>query len=160
MGNFREIIGRDLASSLEADYSEVPIDRIGAFSKASRLGTLLWRLKFSHDAAAYKPAVLLLAKYEQLGTPIGTRLVELAIKEWLLPQCQFCNGAKEMIIGLKRVICPQCEGYGMRRYTDRERNAFLGSPFKGWRRKYNRMWSNLGGNEKIVNPVMDAQLER
>lgn len=158
--NYRAILGRDLTSSLESDYHEMPIDRIGAFSRGSRLGTLLWRLKFSHDSSAYKPATLLLAKRESLQSAVGLRLVEMALNEWLLPQCSTCNGARELIVGPRRIICDDCDGYGIRRFTDRERDRFMGCKFRKWARKYNKVWASLTGDDKGINPVMDWQLEK
>lgn len=160
MGNFREIIGRDLASSLEADYSETPVDRVGAFSKGARLGTLLWRLKYGKDMSCFKPAAFLLAKEAQLQTAIGFKVCELAISEWLLPECETCRGAREVIFGPKRIICPACDGYGVKRYTNRERDSFLGSRFKPWIRRYEKACAELTARARSINPTMNAELER
>lgn len=158
--NYRALIGRDLTSTLESDYHEMPVDRIGAFSRGSRLGTLLWRLKYSHDASAYRPATLLLAKRESLQSTVGLRLVEMALNEWLLPQCSTCHGARELIVGPRRIICIECKGYGVKRYSNRERDSFLGFRFKPWARKYAHLWATLTGEDKQISPVMDWQLER
>lgn len=158
MGNFRELIGRDLPDSLEVDHHEMPIDRIGAFSRGSRMGTLLWRLKYGHDASCFKPAVFLLVKEAQLKSAIGTRLCSMAITEWLLPQCGTCNGARELIIGPKRIVCEDCKGYGVKRYSDRERDAYLGARFKPWRSKYSKALGLLTGNDMSVNAVIAYQL--
>lgn len=160
MGNFRELIGRDLPSSLEADYYERPIDRIGAFSKGNRLGTLLWRIKYGKDLSCFKPAALLLAKETQLQTPIGYRVCELAISEWLLPECETCRGAREVIFGPKRIVCPSCEGYGVKRYENWERSRFIGSSFKPWVRRYGKVCDELTAKARSINPTMSAELER
>lgn len=158
--NYRAILGRDLESTLETLPHESPVDRIGAFARGSRLGTLLWRLKFAHDAKAYRPATLLLAKRESLQSTVGLRLVEMALNEWLLPQCSTCNGARELIVGPRRIICMECKGYGIRRYSNRERDRFLGYRFKPFARKYAHLWTTLSGEDKLISPVMDWQLER
>ncbi len=138
----------------------MPVDRLGAFSKGSRLGTLLWRLKYGQDPKCYKPAVLLLAKEMSLQSHIGTRLCEMAVHEWLLPHCPTCQGARELIIGPKRIVCLECDGYGVKRYSDQERDNFLGSRFKPWGRKYGRVQSRLTGEDRAINPKMIEELER
>lgn len=160
MGNFRELLGRDLPDTLESDYHEMPVDRIGAFSRGSRLGTLLWRLKYGNDGACFKPAVFLLVKAAQLKSTPGMRLCAMALTEWLLPHCQTCNGAKELIVGPKRIICDTCQGYGVKRYSDKERDLYLGMKFKPFRHKYTKVVQLLTGNELSVNPVMMEQLEK
>ena len=160
MGNFRELLGKDLPDTLESDYREMPIDRIGAFSRGSRLGTLLWRLKYASDASCFKPAVFLLAKGTSLQSEIGKRVCAMAVSEWLMPNCLTCFGAKEMIFGQKRVTCPDCEGHGVKRYADKERDRYLGSRFKPWAKKYAAVMALLTGAEKSVNPVMHDQLEK
>lgn len=84
----------------------------------------------------------------------------MALSEWLLPHCETCRGAKEMIAGPKRIICPTCEGYGVKRYSDRERQLFLGFKFKPFAKKYARIVAMLTAHEKGVNPVMNEQLEK
>jgi len=138
----------------------MPVDRLGAFSKGSRLGTLLWRLKYGQDHKCYKPAVLLLAKEMSLQSLIGTRLCAMAIHEWLLPHCEVCRGAREMIIGPKRIVCLECEGYGVKRYSNRERDQFLGSRFKPWGKKYGLVQVRLSSEDKAINPKMNEELER
>lgn len=158
--NYREMISRDLSGTLESGYHEMPVDRLGAFAHANRLGTLLWRLKFTHDAKSYKPAVLLLAKRMSLQSDIGIRLCHMAITEWMLPQCQACLGSRELIVGPRRIICEDCDGYGVKRYSNRQRDAFLGSRYKPWARKYNKVWRWLTTDERDISRVMAEQLER
>lgn len=171
--NFRELIGRDLSASLETDYHETPVDRVGAFSKGARLGTLLWRLKYGLDMACLKPASFLLAKEVQLESEIGIRVCELAISEWLLPECEVCRGAKEVLIGPKLILCPGCDGFGVRRYEYWERDRFLRrgkSPeelhrfrkarFRPWIRKYAKAVAVLTKHSLRINPTMNAELER
>lgn len=173
MGNFRELIGRDLHDDLETDYHETPLDRIGAFSKGGRLGTLLWRLKYGKDLTCFKPAALLLAKDTSMESPIGRRVCELAISEWLLPECDTCRGAKEMIVGPKRIVCPSCEGYGVRRYSDSERDRILrrgetpeeirrwrNVRFKPWTKKFAAICEELTKSARAINPKMNTELER
>lgn len=157
--NHRAMLSHDLGSTLESSYHEMPVDRLGAFSRGTRIGTLLWRLKYSHDAASYKPVVYLIAKQQSLESPIGMRLVEMALREWMLPQCQTCLGARELIVGPKRIICTDCGGYGFKRYSNRERDKFLGCRFKPWHKKYNKVWAVIVGGDRTTSWTMNEQLE-
>jgi hypothetical protein len=126
----REAISKTLSSSLEWDDSdhERAVDKLTAFSYSDRLGTLLWRVKYFNDASAYKPAVFLLAKnLPTLNRGMAIKIAEQALKEWVLSFCTHCLGAKEIRSGDHVITCPCCGGSGVRKYTDRERAAFIGA---------------------------------
>ena len=44
-----------------------------------------------------------------------------ALEEYLRNYCKTCRGAKELIVGDRRITCDVCLGYGIRRWTDFER---------------------------------------
>jgi hypothetical protein len=164
MSNFREIMGGALnTSDLSVRPWESDVDRVAAMGKTSRLGSLLWRLKFANDPACYKPALYLLAKRLNTSRAILVKLCELAIREWCLPQCDVCQGAREIIVEDLRIVCKGCEGHGIKRYSDREREAFLGLPrgsWRGWAKKYGDVYSKLTDEERRVNVCLNIQLER
>ena len=161
--SFRSSLGRDLSSSLESSYHEMPVDRIAAFSRAGRLGTLLWRLKYGHDPAAWRRTVNLLAVDAGIPTDQGRRLCGMVIREWLDPNCPDCNGARELIAGDRRIVCPRCEGLGLRRYSDHARARFMGIPVAHWRALsglYSRVLERLTHAERQVSATMHIELER
>ena len=158
--NFRSSLGHDLASTLESSsYHEMPVDRLGAFSRAPRLGTVLWRLKYAYDPTVYWRAVDLLSR----ESSVGLRLCELVIREWLDQNCPNCNGAMELIAGDRRIVCPSCDGSGVKRHSDHARAAFMGLSLTQWRThapRYKRALERLTRAERLVSATMHAELER
>lgn len=120
----RETIASALHSGLkDSNERETPIERVTAFAGAGRLGTLLWRLKYANDPRAFKPASLLIGKKLPRNLHGSTRITiaQRALKEWCLPMCTVCNGAKEVMRGEKLVECRTCQGTGKRRHSEHER---------------------------------------
>lgn len=156
---FKASFGRDLTSSLESGVQEMPVDRIAAFSKAPRLGTLLWRLKWGFDATVYKRTIELLA--EEAHTSM--KMAEMLIREWLNPNCESCNGAKELILEDRRIQCPKCQGLGLKRYSDHARARFMDMRLEDWREispQVKRVTQRLNRAERLVNSTMHYELER
>jgi hypothetical protein len=162
--SLREVMGGAFdADDLSTKIWESDVDRIAAMGFTSRLGSLLWRLKYANDHRAYKPAVLVLAKKAKSGFPIGMRLCELALREWCMPQCEVCRGAKEIMVEDLRIVCKGCDGIGVRRYTSREREAAAGLPvgsWRGWAKKYGFIWETMTDAERRVNVCLNIQLDR
>lgn len=162
--NLRETLGAAFESSdLSTRPGESDVDRIAAMGLVTHLGSKLWRLKYGNDPKAYKPAVLLLAGRFRWKAGVLVRLCELAIKEWCLPMCGTCHGAKEIIEGDLRIVCAECEGVGVKRYTDRERERMLGIPpraWDGWAKKYETVQAVVTNEEIRTNTVLNIQLER
>lgn len=164
MSNFREVMGGAFGSDdLSTKVWESDLDRIAAMGFSNRLGSLLWRLKYGNDPRSYRPALLLLAKSAKSGFPVGKRLCELAIKEWCMPQCEVCRGAKEIIVEDLRIVCKGCDGIGIRRYSNRERERLAGLPsgsWPGWAKKYRHVWEVMTDAERRVNVCLNIQLDR
>lgn len=161
----REVMGGAFDSSdLGEKLGEGDRDRIAALAGASRLGSALWRLKYGNDPAVYKIALFLLCKRMKFGdAKVLQRLAELAIHEWMMPMCQTCNGAKELIVGDLRAVCSACEGAGVKRYTDRERERFMTLPprsWEKWQKKYESVQAVMTGEDIRVNTTVAYRLER
>lgn len=157
--NFRSAFGRDLQASLESGPVECPVDRIAAFSRAPRLGTLLWRLKWGFDATVYKLTIKLLA--EEAHTSL--KMAEMLIREWLNPNCEACGGARETILGDRRILCPKCQGLGLKRYSDHSRARFMDMTLEEWREisgQVKRVTQRLNRAERLVSSTMHYELER
>ena len=120
----RETVASALDSGLrDSPERETPLDRVAAFAGASRLGTLLWRLKYANDPRAFKPASLLIGKKlpRNLHGSMRITIAQRALKEWCLGMCAVCKGAKEVMRGDKMVECKTCDGTGKHRHTDADR---------------------------------------
>lgn len=157
--NFRASFGHDLQSTLESGSHEMPVDRIAAFSRASRLGTLLWRLKYGFDASVYQRTADLLATEAHTTS----KLAEMLIREWLNPACEACRGAQELILEDRRILCPKCGGLGLKRYSDHARARFMEMSVEDWRKLSNqvkRVMEALTRAERLVSATMHAELER
>lgn len=127
----RESIAAALYSGLDdAPERDTPVTRIAAFSRAPRLGTLLWRLKYANDAAAHKPAMLIIASKlpRHMTQTFRQKVATAALREWLHDSCRVCNGARELVTETLRIACTGCGGHGKHRYSDREREGLLGGP--------------------------------
>lgn len=161
--NFRASFGHDLTSTLEASYHEMPIDRLAAFSRAGRLGTCLWRLRWGFDASVYNRTIVLLKSECGLTGEVGRKLCEMVLREWLNPHCEVCLGAKETIAGDRRILCPRCKGLGLKRYSDGARARFMDMNIAEWREAANLaklVLRKLTRAERLVGAQMHYELER
>ncbi|MDE3022985.1 MAG: hypothetical protein KGI54_14195 [Pseudomonadota bacterium] len=129
MPNMRESVTAALNSSLDSDeMHERPIDRLGAFSKSKRLGTVLWRLKYDNDPRCYKTAIFLLTKAMRKhgeSRELCEKLCQCALDEWLVDKCLHCGGGGQVIFSQRLVNCMECSGTGIRRTSDKDRMKAL-----------------------------------
>lgn len=127
----KEAMSHVLHSSLEWDDSEHEraVDKLTAFSYSERFATLLWRFKYANDSSAYKPIIYMLARSLKLSRSVAVKVAEQALHEWIFSFCPVCLGAKETMAGELRVVCPSCDGSGVARFSDKEREAKLGLNF-------------------------------
>ena len=82
MSNFRPYISHDLDSSLADGFGERSVDRLRAFSMASRAGTSLWRGKYACDGSSLRNAVLETLTTRERRDGIMRKLAALAILEF------------------------------------------------------------------------------
>jgi hypothetical protein len=126
--NFRECYAATGFASLEwSDISERPIDRVAAAGLCKDpLGVLIWKSKYCLESVAYREAQKQLSerlkeKYPLEAGLILDKLAEQCLREYLSDKCKACHGAREMIVGSRRITCEVCSGFGIRRWTDFER---------------------------------------
>lgn len=105
---------------------ERAIDKVAASGLCDGLGVLLWKAKYMLESEAYKGAQHELEKrvkekFNKEAGSICDLLAEQTLREYLSDACRTCNGAKELIVDKRRIICEDCSGCGIRRYTDFER---------------------------------------
>jgi hypothetical protein len=87
----------------------------------------------------------------------------MLVWEWLNPNCANCNGARELIAGERRIVCPACDGLGLKRYSDRERARYMDLGLSEWRRvadKVKPIVEALTKAERQVSARMHLELER
>lgn len=127
MSNLREALAATTFANLQwSEIAERPIDRVAASGLCDGLGVLLWKAKYCLESAAYKEAdrqikVRVKDKYPNEAGLICDKLTEQCLREYLSDKCKACHGAKEMIVGSRRITCEVCSGFGIRRWTDFER---------------------------------------
>lgn len=132
-----------LSSLQEDDYRERPVDRLHALAAAERgsklaeLGVSIVALKAANRADEYVRSVDRLAHFLRLIKPrpnaeMRIRIARQAVMEHIVDFCPTCKGTGEIpdqegLEGAQRMKpCPECQGHGKRRYSDRERLDALG----------------------------------
>jgi hypothetical protein len=125
------------------------IDRITALGLSDPLGSALWRFKYLHDSASYKRALYLLVskargrlKTKDLGYVINMSTGVMI--EWSVDACDVCHGVGSYpaLRGLNDK-CPKCDGTGIKRYTDFERESNCKIPHGSWNRGHNRVFDEI-----------------
>lgn len=125
------------------------IDRITALGLSDPLGSALWRFKYLHDRAAYKRALYLLASKAQdrLKTKDTDYVIAMSVgvlREWAFDACEVCRGVGSIpaLHGLTEK-CRPCDGTGMKRYTDFERETNCKLPHGSWPKGHNRIFDEI-----------------
>lgn len=175
----REAVGSALLSShLESHEYECAIDRIGALSRATSLGSALWRWGYAGDTQALGSALkhLLRKAQRKLKVYKGHRDFEtllntckLVLYEWKFRNCMGCGGGGEIESDFDstgkgtQVKCSVCSGTGTKRYSNEERmEALKLSDFNEFKRAENmisQVWVCLAGADGGTGAVVRDQLE-
>lgn len=142
--------------------STMPIEHVAALSSASELGSDLLRAR-ALDKQAHRRAILLLAHKAHIASkrkrltlsPAQAQIfAATAIHEVTQPQCQTCRGAKVMISGKLKIVCHQCSGVGLHRYSDRDRATLSGltiEEWPKWEKAYHLVMRILRGNDNATS---------
>lgn len=103
---------------------------------ASRLASLLLRVRNAEQPRWAREAALLLAspvmKTFRLSRDVAERIAAAAMTEWSQPHCRSCGGAgsthrDDGVV----IVCWKCDGVGVWRYTDRDREEMVREKFRG-----------------------------
>ncbi|MDE3023613.1 MAG: hypothetical protein KGI54_17505 [Pseudomonadota bacterium] len=167
MPNLRESVAAALNSSLDSDdLHERPVDRLGAFSKSERIGTLLWRVKYDNDAKSYKPALLLLTRLfrkQKESRNFIHSICKCVLDEWLMDKCRHCGGNGQVIQAQTLVQCSSCNGTGIHRFKDRERARALKmnlDQVEKLNKRLGQIHDYLGDIDRKVNVKTNIELEK
>lgn len=131
------------------DRETKAIDRITALGLSDPLGSALWRFKYLNDRAAYKRAMYLLVSKarSRLKTKDLDYVINMStgvLREWTLDACDVCNGVGT-VPGMHGHSdkCNRCDGTGIKRYTDHERERNCSLPYGTWNRGHNRIFDDI-----------------
>ena len=169
MSNIREAFAATSFANLQwSEISERPIDRVAASGLCDELGVLLWKLKYMCEASAYKKAREELIKrhqerYRYEVDALRSSVVDQCLYEFLYDKCKWCKGAKEMIVGERRVVCDACQGYGIRKFTNSDRSKYMKQSMgriKTLEGQFKYVHDLIGTLDRKVNSMMCEQLER
>lgn len=175
--SLRERISSTLNSThLEHGERETAIDRVHAFAHGSRLGRLLWRLKYNEEGVADEVMAILVRKLCRRwaiapGAPrakVAERVIRRALTEWYDWRCRTCNGRGEVMIEEKVYVCSRCKGTGSEPVTDLERMLDLMthvSPaqakeeWKEWEPRFREARGMILSEEGLVGAKMKVALK-
>lgn len=169
-------IRQHIAGALHANdltmspIEERAIDRIAALSQVGTLGSAVLRLRYGHDADAYRRLRPVIAKKarRQTNTPendaLLDRLAHLVLREWLDDRCQHCHGRTWVQRGARRQACRPCGATGGRVVRDIDRALALQLPVdvyaKHWAKRVDRMLDVLRSADARAVARLQTELEK
>lgn len=170
MTRIRELIGTSVRSSdlRMTATEERAVDRVAALASASPLGSSLLRLKYGHDAHAYRPVrvavVRKLARRVPSDPSILDRLAARVLLEFVDDQCEHCHGRTWVQRGAARQQCRTCNGTGQRMARDIDRAQALGLAVdvyaRHWSKRFERMLDVLRSADRQAAARLQVALER
>ena len=125
--NLREAYAATSFANLQwSEISERPSDRVSASGLCDELGVRLWKIRYMKEKKYEPEAILKISLRLNKRSPALPELICFKIAKQCLTEykdnfCKTCKGAKEMIVGQRRIVCEKCTGFGIRRWTDFER---------------------------------------
>lgn len=169
MTNLREAYASTALASLEwSEERERAIDRVAAAGKCSRLGVDLWKARYMLESKAYQDCseglrLHYLNRYKAESQGIAERIVSECLHEFLGPVCLVCSGRRELIAGDLKITCAECDGSGLRRYSDVDRARHMQLSLEYvlvLSRKIGWLMNELFELDRSVNAVLAEELER
>lgn len=107
------------------------VERVAAMAGGPALGGLLFRMGPGAQPQWARRVVLILSakilRQQHMGRDIAERTAACALWEFTRPYCETCNGARELLGPLLRVICPSCNGTGLQRFSNGARRRAIGA---------------------------------
>lgn len=169
MANLREALAGTAYASLEwsPDW-ERAIDRVAASGRVTRLGLDLWKARYMLEVSSYHAARKALLekcanKWQRLNYDVTRRIVDQCLMEFIAPFCLTCRGAKEIIIEKRRIVCYDCAGVGVRRFTDSDRASAMNLSFDQTQKlggKFRWLLDAIMTWDGEVNAILAVELER
>lgn len=135
-----------------SDHKQTSIELVAALAATSSLASDMLRAAQS-DSQAMRRAIRALAeksikaghrKRINLSHELALTLSVCAMIEHLQPNCRKCKGAKVLMLDKLKIICHECGGVGVHRYTDSERSLLCNvSDWRKVEKKYNLIQTTL-----------------
>jgi hypothetical protein len=98
------------------------IDTVQALALSDRLGGRLLKMKWAADSGLHEQVIELLIQRAKVSRPAAL----LGLHEYMESACSVCQGRERMEINDRVIVCTACAGHpGIKRYSDRERAAYL-----------------------------------
>lgn len=129
----RESLARATGSGNLEMESEVvhDVDRLAASAGGDTLGGLLLRLREGAQGRWVTRVVPILTNRimdkQKLTRSTAKKTAEVALGEFLSPQCGACQGARVMMLEKVKIVCEACGGTGLQRFTNQSRREHIGT---------------------------------
>lgn len=136
MGHER-LIKASIAHSLAwLENEECCVDRVTAIGFSSRyneVGDMMLRVD-ALDADSLRKVILLVVRRlnhrHKIGREFAEKMAFASLHEYMRPNCIYCGGKGETHRKATVVtVCEYCNGSGLHRYSDRDRNALIGGRY-------------------------------
>jgi hypothetical protein len=133
----------------------------------TKLGSMLWRVKWGLDKNAVRPTAILLQniirRRGEHNSRFLLRLALIAVQEYVDTRCHHCNG-RGHVTNADRVVssCTHCNGTGIARISDQRRMRTLGCTehayLNGWKARLEQAHNTLSEHDSHTGHVMRNQL--
>ena len=167
MADLRESYAGGELRGLGWGVGEGNVDRVAAAGFCDGLGVMLWKVKYGFESGSYVGLVAgivrVYRKRYRDNEDESRRVVDQGLREFLSAACGVCLGARQFMLGERKVDCDACLGSGVHRHTDLERASAMRVSLAKARYLGGRLsWIQgfLGGIDRDVNREMVRQLER
>ncbi len=163
MGNNEMLAVAITAQSLQwSAHQTRPIEFVAALSGASPLASDIFRARH-HDSLALRRAILVLAQKAQkigkqrrlhLSLAQAITFSAAVLVELLSPECRLCLGASVVANNSLRITCPNCDGTGVHRFSDRERSQncnISDDAWHRWQRRYEMVLALARASDNAVS---------
>jgi hypothetical protein len=166
MANLREPYAATALASLEwSETQEKAVDRVAASGRCANIGVALWKAKYMLEATSLCSAHTMLCyvyrtRYPSDPAQWASACAKQALLEYIATQCRVCHGVGELVRDDLRVVCGECSGTALHRYSDDERAALMGREVRARDEKLRWLLGVISAEDGQVNARLNIELER
>jgi hypothetical protein len=167
VANLREAWAASAVAGLGwAEDVEKAIDRVAAGGFCKPLQLRLFKLRYMNEASSYDYALkalerVLARRYRSEDADVRSLIAKQVLREYLVEFCTVCLGVGERVEKKLRVVCPSCDGSGVRRYGDAERAGAMQMSqqrVRSLHAKLEWLMDFVQRQDRIANAILVAQL--